>query len=388
MKVLLIFTFNMSLFGWDKSGIIYREISLYNELVKNKKVDFSFLTYGNHTDYEYANLIDNIKLFPISKYVNSKNIPLKFIKSIILPFRLKRIFVNFDIIKTYQIFGSWVAYIAKILYNKKIIIRSGFEWLRATKNVYKRDTFKSYIKFLFRYSFIFVNELIAYKLADGIIVTSDYDIPFIMKYYKLNNKYKKNRIRLIYNYIDESLFKPLSIPKKDKHIIYIGNLHRGKNVINLVKAFIGLKDFHLDIIGEGPDKEKMEEIAEQNNLNINFLGLFPNSKIPEILNVYQIFILPSIDEGNPKVLLEAMSCGIACIGTNIEGINNIIKHRKNGYLCDTNPESIREAILTVYNDENLKKKIAQQARKFILNNCSLKKITENEFSFYQEILNK
>jgi len=385
MKVLFTFTYNVSLLLWDQTGLIHRDISVYKELSK-KNVKISFLTYGNHTDYEYSDLLGNIEIIPVNNLINSKFPLLKHIKSLLLPFKLKNLFKNIDLIKTGQIYGSWVACIAKIVYNKKIIIRSGFEWLRATKNVYKRDTIKSYIKFLFIYSFIFLNELIAYKLADGIIVTSDYDIPFIMKYYKLNKKYKKNRIRLIYNYIDESLFKSLSIQKKDKHIIYIGNLHRGKNVINLVKAFIGLKDFHLDIIGEGPDKEKMEKISKENNLNLNFLGLFPNNKIPEILNQYQIFILPSISEGNPKVLLEAMSCGCACIGTDIEGINNLIKHKENGFLCNTNPESIKDAILTIYNDKDLRNKIEKNARKFILENCSLRSITAKEYSFYKEII--
>ncbi len=388
MKALLVFTFGMSLYDWHESGIIFRENAFYNEILKNKNVEYGFLTYGDQRDFNYANLVEGIHLFPISKYVNSKNFLLKFIKSIFLPFRLKKLFVNFDIIKAFQTYGSWVSFIAKILYGKKLIIRSGFIMLRATKNVFKRNNLRSYIKYLMRYSFIFLFELFAYKMADGIIVTSDYDIPFLIKYYRLNKKYKKNRIRLIYNYIDESVFKPLAITKKDKHIIYIGNLRRGKNVINLVKAFIGLKDFHLDIIGEGEDREEMEKIAKKHNININFLGLFPNKELPQILNQYQIFILPSIDEGNPKVLLEAMSCGIACIGTNIQGINNIINHKKNGYLCETNPESMREAIVKVYGDKNLRISMANQAREFILDNCSFRTIIEKEYSFYNEILNK
>lgn len=387
MRVLFTFTYNVSLSLWDKTGIIDREITLYKELIK-KNIDITFLTYGNHKDYEYSGLLEDIKIFPVLNLIKSKFPFFKPIKSILLPFKLKKFLMEIDIIKTGQIYGSWIACIAKILYNKKIIIRSGFEWLRAHKNVFKRDTPKAYIKYLLKYMFVFVNELLAYKLADGIIVTSDYDIPFIMKYYGLNKKYKSNRIRLIYNYIDESIFKPLPMTKKDKHVIYIGNLRRGKNVINLVKAFIGLKDFHLDIIGEGVDREEMESIAKKNNVNINFLGIFPNNELPKILNQYQIFILPSIDEGNPKVLLEAMSCGLACIGTNIEGINNIIKHKKNGYLCETNPESMREAIVKVYKDKNLRISMANQAREFILNNCSLEKITEREFLFYQQILNK
>ena len=385
MKILFTFTYNVSLQLWDQTGIIHRDISLYKELSK-KNVDVSFLTYGNHKDYEFSNLLQDIKIFPVLKLIKSKFPLLKHLKSLFLPIKLKNLFKDVDLIKTGQVYGSWVACFAKIIYRKKIIIRSGFEWLRATKNTREKSNVKSYIKYLLRYSFIFLNELIAYKLADGIIVTSEFDIPFIMKYYKLSKKYKKNKIWVIYNYIDESLFKPIPSQKKDKHILYIGNLHRGKNVINLVKAFIGLKDFHLDIIGEGLDKEKMAEIAEENDLNVNFLGYFPNNKIPEILNQYEIFILPSISEGNPKVLLEAMSCGVACIGTNIEGINNIIKHKKNGILCNTDPKSLADAILSLNNDKDLRIKIAKNARQYILDNCSLSSIVEREYLFYKKIL--
>ena len=121
-------------------------------------------------------------------------------------------------------------------------------------------------------------------------------------------------------------------------------------------------------------------------MNVNFLGLFPNNKIPEIINQYQIIILPSYWEGNSKVLLEAMSCGIACIGSNISGINNVITHGENGYLCGVSSNSIKDAIVNVYNDKTLREKIGKNARKYIQENCSLRSITKKEFHFYREIL--
>lgn len=387
MNLLVTFTYNVSLERYYEYGTIYREIAIYKELAK-KNINIEFLTYGNQKEFEYSKLLEPIKIFPISKFIQSKIHLFKHLKILILPFKLKNLFHNVDLIKTIQVYGSWIACIAKILYGKKIIIRSGFEWLSATKNVIEKKGFRNYIRYLLRYSFIFINELISYKLADGIILTSDYDIPFVLKYYRLKKKYKNNKICLIYNFIDEEIFKPIPMIKKDKHILFIGNLHRGKNVMNLVEAFKDIKEFTLDIIGKGPDEEKMKMRAEELDLNINFLGRFPNNKMPEIINQYHIFILPSISEGNPKVLLEAMSCEVACIGTNIEGINNIVRHKVNGFLCKTDPESIRNAILTVYNDDNLKKKIARNARKFILKNCSLKSIAEKEYLFYQQIMSK
>ena len=57
-----------------------------------------------------------------------------------------------------------------------------------------------------------------------------------------------------------------------------------------------------------------------------------------------VFILPSYYEGHPKVLLEAMSCGLPCIGTNVRGIREDVEHMKTGYLCETDHNSIADGL--------------------------------------------
>jgi len=385
MNVLLVFTYGKTLEGWHNKGIIFREIALYKKLVE-KKVKCSFLTFGDEQDFKYSDILGEIKVVPTYEFIKSRFFILKIIKSLFLPFKLKSLFKDADIIKTVQVYGSWILCIAKIFYNRKIVIRAGYQYLNAFKVRSSKKGIKNLVRYIVGYFFIFIFEFIAYKLADGIILTSDYDIPYIVKQYKLKKKFNNNKIRLFYNFIDIELFRPISVEKKDKYVLFIGNLHRGKNVVNLVNAFKDLEGFNLDIIGNGPDEEMLKKIVKENNINVNFLGLFPNNELPEILNHYQIFLLPSIAEGNPKVLLEAMSCGIACVGSNIRGINNIINHKQNGVLCETDSQSIRNTILELYNNEALRFKIGKNARKFILENCSLNLITEKEYSFYQELL--
>ncbi len=383
MKVLLTFTYDISLERWEKQGLISREISLYKELSK-RNVDISFLTYGTDKDLNYSDLLGDIKIYPVINYIKSKSPLLQFIKSFFLPIKLKNLIKEFDIIKTNQVFGSWISYISKIFFKKRIIIRSGFEWLSGHRTFSNRKGLKNYFRYLLSYIFIFMNELIAYKLANGIILTGD--VPFVVKSFRLKKKLNNNRIKLFYNIIDENIFKPKTVEKKDKHILFIGRLSLEKNLFNLLEAFKDLKDFKLDIIGKGPELENLRKKADELNINVNFLGVIPNNKIPEILNQYNIFILPSFSEGNPKALLEAMSCGVACIGTNVKGINNLINHKQNGYLCEKSPNSIKEAILALYRDENLRKKIEENAREFILDNCSLNSLVQKEYQFYREIV--
>ena len=93
-------------------------------------------------------------------------------------------------------------------------------------------------------------------------------------------------------------------------------------------------------------------------------------------------------EGNPKVLLEAMSCGIACIGSNIPGINQIINHKRNGYLCDLDSKSIAEGIKNVSENDELMKDLGKNARKDIINHYDLKKILKQEVDIYKTLLKK
>ena len=71
MKVLLTFTYDVSLALWEKKGIISREVSLYKELVK-KNVQIAFLTYGNENDFKCSDILGNIKIYPIFDYIKSK----------------------------------------------------------------------------------------------------------------------------------------------------------------------------------------------------------------------------------------------------------------------------------------------------------------------------
>lgn len=385
MNVLVLFTYGVSLKLWKELGIIKREISLYHELQK-KGVDFTLLTYGDKKDLNFKQDLSKINALPIKNLIKSRYLPIKLIKSFLLPIKLKNTFRNFDIIKTNQVEGCWIGFLAKILYKKKLIIRAGYEWFRNYLSRMAIQGKKNYLKYLINYIYVYFTELIAYKLADRIVLTNKADINFIIKMFKLKRKQKK--IIHLPNFVDVNQFKPLIVEKKEKHILFVGRLVVIKNLLNLFNAMKDLSDFTLEIVGSGPYENFLKEKAKELKINVNFLGVFPNSALPEIYNHYPIFILPSFYEVNPKTLLEAMSCGIPCIGTNVRGIKNIIKHKENGYLCEISPKSIADAIVNLYNDKVLQEKICKNARNHILENNSLDSTVEKEFLLYKETLIK
>ena len=367
----LFFTFKVSLKTWHDVGMIDREVSPYNKLSKYF-VHIYFFTYGGREDLEFQSyLADNITIVPMPFLHVSKPSKILFLfmlaYSILLPFIHYRVFKNVDILKTNQMAGSWTAVIAKLLFGKRLVVRTGYMW---SINARKRHpgSWKNKI--------IQAIEKIAYQFADGMIVSSKRDSVYV------NQTYNPNGIRfLIPNYIDTNVFRPLDIQKKKNSICFVGRLSKEKNLFSLLEAMINLP-YALTIVGSGLQRDDLESYANANGVSVEFLGNLPNSELPRILNQHEIFILPSLYESMPKALLEAMACGLPVIGTDVDGINEVIKHKENGILCGIDPRSIREAILMLMNDEKLKRKIGRKARVMIKEEFSANNLIEREFGLY------
>ncbi|MFW9973515.1 MAG: glycosyltransferase family 4 protein [Candidatus Odinarchaeota archaeon] len=380
MHVLFTFLYNTSLQILSRAGFITREITIPLKL-REKKIEYTFLTYGDKSEFKFSKVLNGINIIPVFDLINFNSKRINFIKSFLIPIKIRKQLQSIDIVRTDQLDGSWIAAIIKLLYRKKLIIRAGYEWLIFHILDHAYSNKRSFLKYWIRFFKIYFIEFFSYKLADRIVLTNPYNVDFIIKTFKL--KKKRHKINVIYNFVNINHFRPLSLKKLDKHILFIGRFSKEKNLVNLIKAFKDLEEFSLDIIGKGREGLELINLAKKFGISANFLGVVPHNKLPETLNKYEIFILPSYHEGNPKVLLEAMSCGLACIGTNVWGIRNIIKHNENGILCKTDPDSIKDAILTLYNDKNLMKKLGINARNFILKNCSLEAIIEQELLLYK-----
>ena len=150
---------------------------------------------------------------------------------------------------------------------------------------------------------------------------------------------------------------------------YVGGLRREKNVETLIKAF---SDFRKDnpeakdrlvIIGDGPMKGLLEEAVEKYNLSscVLFPGFIPDAH--RFLNAIDIFVLPSLSEGSPLSLIEAMVAGKAIIASDIPGIREIVRHNEEAILVDpSDAEALKRAILLLYNNPDLRTKLGRRAK--------------------------
>jgi glycosyltransferase involved in cell wall biosynthesis len=352
----------MSLVGWDRSGILKREIALYKRL-GSKGYDISFITYGDNEDLNYINQLGGIKVL-----CNKWGLP-KYLYNKYLHIIHRKHLKSCNIIKTNQMFGADIALKSAKLYDKPLINRMGYMWSDFTKQ--ENGDFQEIINY----------EENIFHNSDKIVVTTQ------EMYQSIVSRYKglKNKISIIPNYVNTELFKPSDNFTKEFDILFIGRITHQKNVQGLLEA---LKDLNIKafIIGDGDLKKGL--IEQYGNLDgrVVWQDAIPHNDLPNTMNRCLIYILPSFYEGHPKTLIEAMAAGMPVIGTDVPGIREIIENRKNGMLCGTEANDIKSAIEKLLTNQVLCKKLGQNANNYAIQHFSLEKILDMELSLYNSLL--
>lgn len=150
----------------------------------------------------------------------------------------------------------------------------------------------------------------------------------------------------------------LSLPKDSKILFNISNLLEVKGHRYLIDALLEITKNYPDclccIAGKGPLMEDLEEQIESLDLKqkIKLLGWLPDDEIPLWMNACDIFVLPSLAEGNPIVMFEALGCGKPFVGTKVGGVPEVITSGEYGLLVEpADPKDLAEKILMALNRE-------------------------------------
>ncbi len=296
-------------------------------------------SYGN----EEFSPIKNVKILPNRWKIH------RFLYSLLLPILYRKQIQSCDVIRCLQLTGGIPGVIAHILFKKKYIINYGY---RYDKNAANEG------KWLHMWLYKLIEPIIFFH-AWSIIVTTDSLKQSLIK------KTKKP-IYIIPNGVDIELFSFRANKVKSSYILYVGRIEKSKNLEALVYA-VGIckKKYTLFFVGWGQEKNHLLEIAKSYDTKLVILDAVPHHDLPKYYREASLFVLPSLGEGNPKVLLEAMSSGIPVVGTNVRGIRELVHHRQNGILCGTEPQEIASAIDWVLDHPSEAKKMSIKARTMI-----------------------
>ena len=232
------------------------------------------------------------------------------------------------------------------------------------------------IKFLYK---IFIRpwHILPFKKADYITVISDYlRKRAIRSGSKCPIKRIPNGVNLArilkFSKSYEKLKEKLKIKPDEKIVITISRLVKKNGIEDLIKAISILpKDIKCLIVGDGPDRIKLENLARQLKIEdrVFFLGQIEHNKVFQYLKISDVFVRPSLSEGLGNSFLEAMAVGIPIIGTPVGGIPDFLKDEKTGLFCEVrNHFSIAEKIVKILKDEKLKNRLVENAKELVFKN--------------------
>lgn len=341
---------------WQKMGILERETAVYRHL-RQRIGPVTIITSGGQDELAYSSQPGE---FPI--LYNRWGIPTN-LYSLLAPWMHYHTLRRADIYKTNQLDGAWTAVIAAKLFNKPVIVRAGYLW--ANQN------FDSAIKA----RLIRLLERWSLRQATAVVLTTPQMAEFVSQIYHI----PVEKITVIPNYVDTDVFHPQLENKKVRgQICFVGRLDAVKNLDLLIRGLAGLDDVRLTLIGDGPEKNELQQLAQSLGVTAEFPGIVTHDKLPALLNQAELFVLPSQFEGHPKALIEAMACGLPVLGSDVPGIRDLIRHGETGWLCPPDVESLGTAVSYLMADPVLRRRLGDQARAYAVSAFSLPDVVQLE----------
>jgi len=284
-----------------------------------------------------------------------------------LPWTHKELGQWADVIKTNQSVHAYFYTLAAEKWQKPILLRCGYvqgEYLETTVGLTAKVRFYQWL------------EAKAFQQATHCQIPTRELSEWVQNRYGVSGE----KISVIPNFVDTEVFKPMpEVMKSKTSVISVGRLEPVKQFDLLIRACAEIPGCQLTLVGEGSERQKLENLAKELKVNLSLPGNMPNENLPEILNRNQIFAITSLREGHPKALIEAMACGIPCLAVKAKGLENQIRHGENGWLTDADVRGIRDGLILLLGDGALSDKISTKAWLFSKSTYNFANIMENEF---------
>ena len=230
-------------------------------------------------------------------------------------------------------------------------------------------------------------------------LTSYFSVENIAVSHSVRNNIRKfgipdRKIRVIYSGINVDDFgveEPTPAEKTDKvRIVSVSRIDESKGIIDIINAAKMIKEkgcsFEINFVGDGPLLKECRHLVNKYRLDteITFLGYMKNVK--EILLSSDVFVSASYSEGLPINIVEALSCGLPVVVTGAGGIKEIVDHQVNGLIVDTDaPEQLKEALLLMIGDSNLREKYGRRGRQKVLERFGIHRMISDYMNLYNAI---
>ncbi|MBS4194482.1 N-acetyl-alpha-D-glucosaminyl L-malate synthase BshA [Lederbergia citri] len=181
-------------------------------------------------------------------------------------------------------------------------------------------------------------------------------------------------INVIHNFIDERIYRKVDaehlkiaygIKDDEKVLIHVSNFRKVKRVSDVVAAFAKIASVipaKLLLVGDGPEKTRLCKLVKELDVEHKVLFLGRQDHLEELYSISDLMLLLSEKESFGLVALEAMACGVPCIGTNVGGIPEVITDGYNGFICELGDlAAISNKALSLLQNESLLQEFSHNA---------------------------
>jgi sugar transferase (PEP-CTERM/EpsH1 system associated) len=301
-------------------------------------------------------------------------------KAILLPVRLAKILRNrrIDIVHTHNGYSGIYGLLAAKIAGVAVSIH-GEHGLTAHSSGYRRNLMR-----------------VLCGMADKISTVSEGLKKDAQEYWHI----KENKVIVLRNGVDHEKFRRMEgvdrmhfgIRRHEGDIVIgtVGRLADQKNYPLLLRALKEIDNTNVKavFVGDGPLRPDLEMLVDSLGIRQNVFFMGERQDIPSILNVFDIFVLPSyMGEGIANCMLEAMAVGLPIISSDIDGNIEVVEDEKNGLLFEsTNLKSLVEKMVTLIGSENLRKRMGDAGIKRVEHHFSIEKMVSNYERFYTEMI--
>lgn len=169
-------------------------------------------------------------------------------------------------------------------------------------------------------------------------------------------------------------FQPVERPANPKvRVLFIGRLIPRKGLQYVIRALPRVREltdvpFEVEVVGTGAMREALDGLAERMSVShlLRYVGTVPYDKLHESYQGADIFVLTSMSEGMPAVVLEAMACGLPVIATDVSGNEELVRRGENGFLVPVeDTEALAQALVKLIRDKDLRERMGMRSRQLV-----------------------
>ena len=199
-----------------------------------------------------------------------------------------------------------------------------------------------------------------------------------------------DKISVLHNFLDIEQFDVQT--QDNDYALYFGRLSKEKGILNLINAFAKTDEGNLYIAGDGEEKENIESIIKEKNLQdrVKLLGYLDKDKMKEAIKNCKFVVVPSTwYENCPYSIMETLAIGKPVIGANIGGIPELIVQNETGLLYKYDDvEDLADEMNKLYKNKELVQNMGKNAKKYAADNYSADNYYKNIIKIYNEVIKK